>query len=204
VRIKREGCVPDPDHQDVTVEAGKTARARFTVRPISTSSPKSYHNALDGQDPPWPEEPWLRYVGGALQLTDSGKKCVGSFQDGVFSVEVSLGKDAVPNGFGLVFRQREDQAYALLVKGKGEWRLVRLQGMTPKDELRPWRPFPIKDGWNTLRVECRGSSVKVLLNGKKVGDVPGVDPSPGGVGVCSTSRADVAFRDLDVRPLGPD
>lgn len=140
------------------------------------------------------------------QLTLDGQ----TFRDFTVSVKVKQHNGDPSGVYGLIFRHRDHKnSYQFTINGQGEfevggefnnnWRYLRnYNGEQSSSALNR------KGSWNTIKIVCSGSRIRIYLNNTQVVDATDTNFSTGKVGlVIGTTNRDrnlgVYFDDFEVR-----
>lgn len=123
--------------------------------------------------------------------------------DSAVSVE-ALGSGDPSAGFGLAARFQLNGGsisyYGLFVNGNAEFLLLKVLG-GKEYVLRDWGPAPehsAGEPWR-LRLECRGSKIRVLINGQACATVSDSDIAAGGYALLGGPGAAASFDNFSLR-----
>jgi hypothetical protein len=139
-----------------------------------------------------------------------------SFQDGVVAARMKSMGSLADEVAGLIWRYRDQANFCHLSANMTTGQVSVFRTQEGKQVLLGSAPAgnilsgvgPGSDGWNTLRVEFRGSHIQIQVNGKRLLDLDDATPGwPGRAGVWADGSTMAAFDDFDAaaqdRPAAP-
>jgi hypothetical protein len=107
-------------------------------------------------------------------------------------------------GYGLMFRAQDyENSYVFCISGNG---YLELGGYKKGNwfTLSKWERSDIikKNGINLVKVECRGTSINLFINGQYIKTVNDASYTAGYVGIVAYNKAHIHFDDLKVYKTG--
>ena len=123
------------------------------------------------------------------------------FSDSKIKVKAKWLKDVPNNGFGVIFRGTdESNFYAFLITSDGYYKLSKLVANQPQQIVALTKTDLLKADYNELLVDCRGDSLRCLINGVAVIEIK--DESIGSgyfyIGLGSNPLIECKFDDFEV------
>lgn len=173
--------------------------------------PREYRNALTTAVPGWAEDGDLGcgLRGGAYHVAPTGTNrsltCFapgGDYGDFNLQVKASLAAGRGDIGYGLAFREGDDDEYVFEITddGRADVEIARFGQVSVLSDV--WTLPPASRGaghTHTLRVEARGDTFTCFVDGTRLGAVTDGHFPLGRVGLfAGASGQDAAFTDFDV------